>query len=53
MSKAHGRTKEELEESGADPNVDDTEGSRGEDTWWDSDARPLRGLIFRRRHRPV
>jgi len=52
MSKAHGRTKEELKASGADPNVDHTEGSRGEDTWWDLGTRRLRRFFSRRRRRP-
>jgi hypothetical protein len=34
MTKNHGRTRDELERSGADPNVDDTETSRPEDSWF-------------------
>ncbi len=45
--KAHGRTKDELEGAGADANVDDSEGSRGEDTWWDHGIRRLRGFFSR------
>lgn len=33
MAKAHGRTKTQLEEAGADPNTDDSEGSPPEDSW--------------------
>jgi hypothetical protein len=33
VSKAHGTAKEELEQVGADPNVDDSEGTSREDTW--------------------
>ena len=51
MSKAYGRTRVELETSGADPNVDDTEGSRGEDTWWDRGIRRLRRVLTRRSRR--
>ncbi len=32
--KAHGKTKEALEAVGADPNVDDTEGTPSEDRWF-------------------
>jgi hypothetical protein len=32
--KAHGKTKEALEAIGADPNVDDTEGTASEDRWF-------------------
>jgi hypothetical protein len=33
MARAHGQAKKELEQVGADPNVDDTEGTPREDTW--------------------
>jgi hypothetical protein len=45
MPKAHGKTREELEHSGADPEVDDTEGSRGEDKWWDLSVRRIRSAL--------
>jgi hypothetical protein len=32
--KAHGKTKSALESVGADPNVDDTEGTTSEDRWF-------------------
>jgi hypothetical protein len=34
MAKAHGKTKTELEQAGADPNTGDTEGSAREDAWF-------------------
>jgi hypothetical protein len=33
MARAHGKAKRELEQVGADLNIDDTEGTPGEDTW--------------------
>jgi hypothetical protein len=32
--KAHGKAREELENAGADPNVDDVEGTPREDSWF-------------------
>ncbi len=34
VTKAHGKAKSELERTGADPHVDDTEGTAREDTWF-------------------
>ena len=34
MAKAHGRTKTQLEQAGADPSTDDSEGSPREDSWF-------------------
>ncbi len=50
MTKARGRARRELEQVGADPAKDDTEGKQGEDTilgrgrhgWWDQLLKRLR-----------
>ena len=47
--KAHGKTKEELENSGADPNVDDVEGKPREDSWLGRGSHGWFDRLLRRR----
>ena len=51
MSKTHGRTRADLEASGAVPKVVDTERSRGEDACWDRSTRRLGRPLTRRGRR--
>jgi hypothetical protein len=39
MSRAHGNVSAKLRKAGSDPNVDDTEGTPGEHTWFGRGAR--------------
>lgn len=48
MSKAHQKPKRELESAGADPNVDDVEGSPREDTWFGRGAHRWFDALVRR-----
>lgn len=52
MSKAHGRARVELEKQGADPEVDDVEGTASEDTWFRQGARRWLKALLRKPEGP-
>jgi hypothetical protein len=46
--KTHGKTKEEIEAIGGDPNVDDTEGKPSEDRWFGRGGHGLWDRVLKR-----